>query len=141
MNEQRDRIIEQRINDIGRESFPDSADVRWTILRSDHVGSYSFVEAEATPATVEHPQVVFVLLFGENDQPTVVGCYEGDHDEFLGAGIHYGFLFAKPNTSDEWRSLFFEETSFKERMGQFSSSDRERIVREKINDIHVGYES
>lgn len=138
MNEERESVIQQRINEIGRESFPDSADAGWRILGSEHVGSYSFVEAEATFATVEYPQVVFVLLFGENDQTTVVGCYEGQsvHDGFYGGdGVEYGLLFAKPDTSDEWRSLFFEETSFLERLGTLSEHERERIVGDKIDDI------
>jgi hypothetical protein len=127
MNGERDRIIQERINDIGRKSFPDDSDVTWTTLRIAHVGSYSYVEAEADPATVGYPKFIFVLLFGESDQPTEVGCYEGD-------GTQWGLLFTVPNTPSDWQDLF-PKAEFTERIGRFSSHQRERIIREKINDI------
>lgn len=143
MKEKRDSLIRKKINDIGRESFPDHDEVNWKILTIEHVDSFSFVEAKASPEIVELPQVIFVVQFNESDQLSVVGCYTPDitSDGFLGDGVHYGLLFTKPNTSDDWRHLLFEETQFLEKRGVFSEHEREKIVQVKIADIHFGYES
>jgi hypothetical protein len=127
MNGRRDRIIEERINEIGRECFPEDADVRWTALRISHVGSYSYVEAEADPPTVGYPRFVFVLLFGASEQPSIAGCYEGD-------GVRWDLLFTAPDTPADWQDVF-PKAKFTEELGKFSSHERERIIRERINDI------
>jgi hypothetical protein len=123
----RDEIVHARINDIGRESFPDNADVLWKALKIVDVGAYSFVEAEAHPPTVGYPKFIFVLLFGESDQPSVVGCYEGD-------GNRWGLLFTAPNAPSDWEDLF-PKAQLTEGTGRFWERERDQIIQEKINEI------
>ena len=127
MNAERERVIQDIIDDIGKESFPEDTDVRWKALRTAHVGTYSYVEAEPAPATVGYPRFVFVLLFETSEQPTVVGCYAGDGDS-------WGLLFTVPGTPSDWQDLFPKD-QLTEGTGRFWERERDQIIREKINDI------
>jgi hypothetical protein len=122
----RDEIIHNTINDIGREAFPGNTDVSWSVLKAVHVGAYSFVEAEADPATVGYPKFVFVMAFEERDKPSLVACYEGD-------GNRWGLLFGDETNSD-WQHMF-PESQLTEGRGRFSNRERDQIIRERINDI------
>jgi hypothetical protein len=126
MTGSRNDIIHSTINDIGREAFPENTDVSWKVLKVVHVGAYSFVEAEAHPATVGYPKFVFVLEFEKWDKPSVVGCYEGD-------GNRWGLLFGA-ETQSGWQHVF-PESQLTERGGRFGNRERDQVIRERMNDI------
>ena len=98
MSSDRDYAIRTHINTIGRESFPDDANVSWKIREIVHKGRYSFVETEPSPPTVGYPKFKFVLLFS-SEQPTLVGCYCFDKSE------KWNLLFTVPDTPSDWKTL------------------------------------
>ena len=104
MHPSRDELIWAKINDLGRESFPDDPDVVWQVRSIVHADSYSFVEATPNPATVGYPRFMFVLSFAAAAEPAVVGCYCFDR------GL-WSLLFTTPNTPADWIGLFPAETS------------------------------
>jgi len=95
----RDEVIRQGIQQIGLDSFPEDTEVAWRVWAIRHEGSYSAVDADASPATVGYDKFRFVLRFQDEDRFTVVGryCYEGGR---------WRPLFSDPAASDEWRALF-----------------------------------
>jgi hypothetical protein len=99
MHADRDELIRARINDLGRNSFPDDPDVLWQVRSIVHADHYSFVEAEPSPATVGYPRFMFVLWFASGAEPVVVGCYCFER------GL-WSLLFTTPNTPSDWVGLF-----------------------------------
>ena len=73
---EREVWIRQNINGIGRQAYPDDADLEWTLHSMAHNGWYSFVEAEPTSAdSIGWPRLKFVLRCEAGTQPILVGGY------------------------------------------------------------------
>ena len=71
----REEWINANINEIGRESFPDNLEETWTVIDIQHDSDVSFVEAEATPATVGYPRFKFVMDFTDPTSPKTRACH------------------------------------------------------------------
>jgi hypothetical protein len=97
----RDQLIRERINDIGRESFPEDTGVSWDVLKIVHAGEYSFVEAEPDSPEVGYPKFIFVLKFAESGKPFEVACYCFDKKRWT-------LLSSSEGTSPDWQELFPE---------------------------------
>jgi hypothetical protein len=103
MHPDRDEMIRARINDLGRQSFPDRPDAVWQLRRIVHCDKYAFAEAEPGAASLDYPRFMFVLSFA-TAEPAVVGCY------CLDGGL-WRLLFTAPNSPSDWIGLFPAETS------------------------------
>jgi hypothetical protein len=73
--DERGRWVSENLDAVGHESFPDDEDVRWRALEIRHRAEFSFVEAEAEPATVGYAKFGFVFDWAAGRPPQLVGCY------------------------------------------------------------------
>jgi len=97
MQPERERIIRERIQGIGEDTFPDD-EVHWRVLSIRHVAEYSLVEAEPVPATVGDPGFAFVLHFDAGGNMQDCGCYCLDRGT-------WNLLCTTPGTPTSWRAL------------------------------------
>ena len=94
----RDQLIKENMQKIGRDSFPDD-EVTWNIETIIHKGNYSSVEAFPTPSTVGYEKFKFILGFPEKRSFYVIGCYCFHNEK-------WSLLFTDPAAKDDWRKLF-----------------------------------
>ena len=73
----RETKIKQQIDDIGREAFPDSPKVVWSIREIIHKEEdVAFAEVEPKPSDpIGWTRLKFALHFGWNEKPTLAACY------------------------------------------------------------------
>ena len=98
----REPIVAARIDEIGRDSFPDD-DVAWRVLGIRDVGAYCFAEADATPPTVGYPRFRFVLRFETESQFLLVGCYAWIEDRWT-------VLFTSTGAPTDWQAIAPKES-------------------------------
>jgi hypothetical protein len=97
-NSERERVIQDKLDSFGAESFPDDEGVTWHSRGVEHKGDYSFVETEPVPGTVGYPRFKFVLSFKHSSGPAVVGCYCLDKGAWR-------LLFNDPEAPSDWEAL------------------------------------
>ncbi len=88
----KDALIRENIQTIGLDSFPDDENVTWNIIKIEHKGKYSYVEAKPDPDMVGYPQFKFVIAYkGESLEAVACYCLEGGK---------WGLLFDTPGYPD-----------------------------------------
>src|SRR5262245_33024964 len=92
--------IEQHLQDIGHEAFPDNTDVRWELRDVVERGGFICAQAAPVPATVGYPEFRFVLHRG--DAGALI-----DHACFCLSGGVWQLLYTTPDTREDWRALAF----------------------------------
>ena len=96
--------IEQALQAIAHEAFPDDVDVRWELRDIIEKGDFCCAQAEPVPPTVGYPQFRFVLRRGPGGAFVDHGCYCLDRGAWQ-------LLYTTPDTSDEWKALKFDEAA------------------------------
>ncbi len=122
----RETKIKQHIDDIGREAFPDSPNVVWSIREIIHKEEdVAFAEVEPKPSDpIGWTRLKFALHFASNEKPTLAACY----------GFSDGL----------WSSVFhvtgYDSSEFDRLLSQGSGQpmpvpEREASIREHIDGI------
>jgi hypothetical protein len=96
--------IEDALQVIGQEAFPDNSDVYWRVQQIVERGGFLCVEAEPQPSTVGYPCFRFVLL------PAVDGVFV-DHGCYCLRGNVWHLLYTTPGMSEDWKALQFDEAA------------------------------
>ncbi|MBL7042426.1 MAG: DUF3592 domain-containing protein [Pirellulaceae bacterium] len=119
----RETKIKQQIDAIGREAFPDSPNVVWSIREIIHKEEdVAFAEVEPNPSDpIGWTRLKFALHFGRKEKPTLAACY-GFSDGLWSAVFHVtGY------DSSEFDRLLFQGS------GQpMPAPEREAWIREHI---------
>jgi hypothetical protein len=122
----RETKIKQQIDDIGREAFPDSPNVVWSIREIVHKEEdVAFAEVEPKPSDpIGWARLKFALHFGRKEKPTLAACY-GQSD-----GLWSSVFYVTGYDSSEFDRLLFQGS------GQpMPAPEREAWIREHIDGI------
>ncbi|MBP63490.1 MAG: hypothetical protein CMJ62_18360 [Planctomycetaceae bacterium] len=78
----REEWINSKIDEIGREAFPDNLEETWMVRAIQHDSDVSYVEAEATSGTVGYSRLKFVMDFTDPASPTNTAAMSREGDEW-----------------------------------------------------------
>ena len=99
---ERESYIEQNIQSIADEQFPDDEGEQWTIHGYSHQNAVTFVELEPETDDVGYDEFVFAISFKEPSKPDVLATYRLEDDEFLLLSTKHLFSDDFPQKLSRW---------------------------------------